>query len=173
MEDLEAQGLPEAQCMFQNSYFMTDKCIELFAEALGFSASDAIAAAGPLRTVHSTCRALTTKVCIIYRAVVCTVRAIIISMPVALAIITHSAPPLVIGYQASLLRVTAGRTLGMSTQYCCHQTCPLKSPLIGPGGLPLLPHCGIMTRTSRIQRQLVCEFYAVGCYKSVTYLTKA
>ena len=50
--------------MYHNSYFMTDTCIELFADALGFSAEDVISAAEPLRTVHAECRKFTNRVCL-------------------------------------------------------------------------------------------------------------
>lgn len=64
MKDLEDSGVPEARCMLQNSYFMSDTCIESMADALGFPAERAIAAARPLQAVHGQCRLLTTEVCI-------------------------------------------------------------------------------------------------------------
>lgn len=63
MRDLAGSETPEAQCMLQNSYFMSDNCVDIMAEVLGFPAEDAIAAVAPLHAAHAQCRQLTTKVC--------------------------------------------------------------------------------------------------------------
>lgn len=62
MEDMVNVGVPEAQCMGNSGYLLSNRCVIKMASALGFSAGTALSGAVELQRLHVGCRRSTTQV---------------------------------------------------------------------------------------------------------------